>query len=102
VEALPKELGEQALQRFAETGWPARSVDRTEFGKVSLLNEPAAIANSLITLMQRFEERDAQSFGVGIIWLDDHDQIAPVLQAVRKRDPGIVPYGEDEPDGPGA
>ncbi|RZO87298.1 MAG: hypothetical protein EVA65_01105 [Oceanococcus sp.] len=37
----------------------------------------------LIKLMEQFEENDALSFGVGIIWLDSYDEIPTILRKIR-------------------
>ncbi|KHE72314.1 hypothetical protein LD39_05195 [Halobacillus sp. BBL2006] len=45
------------------------------------LNETA---KTLLKKMEEFEELDANSFGIQIIWLQDHDEIADVLKKVRE------------------
>ncbi|WP_417324990.1 SIR2 family protein [Halarcobacter sp.] len=37
----------------------------------------------LISLMEKFEEHDASSFGVGIIWISSYDEIPNLLQEIR-------------------
>lgn len=40
-------------------------------------------SNELINLMEKFEENDALSFGVGIIWVSSYEDIPKVLNKVR-------------------
>lgn len=41
------------------------------------------VVEELIKLMEKFEENDAFSFGVGIVWYEDHDDIPNLLKRVR-------------------
>ncbi|NPE30340.1 hypothetical protein HNV12_20770 [Methanococcoides sp. SA1] len=47
-------------------------------------NEVTQIVNELVTIMKRFEEEDALSFGVNIIWMDDYDEIPSILSQIRE------------------
>ena len=38
-----------------------------------------AIATSLLQTVHTFEERDANSFGVNVIWINSYEEIAPIL-----------------------
>lgn len=38
-----------------------------------------AIATSLLQTVHKFEEIDANSFGVNVIWIDSYDEISPIL-----------------------
>jgi hypothetical protein len=40
-------------------------------------------SNRLVNLMEKLEENDALSFGVGIIWVYSHDEIPNVLSQIR-------------------
>jgi len=108
--ALPKELKAQALQQLARgaagVGTPdgeAASLPMPESDSSTPFKaEAATMAGSLIQLMERFEERDAASFGVGIIWITRHDQIAPLLRAIRKRDPSALRRQDDASESAGA
>ena len=40
-------------------------------------------SNELVNLMEKYEENDALSFGVGIIWVSSYDEIPNVLSKVR-------------------
>lgn len=42
-------------------------------------------AKVLIKRMEDFEEIDASSFGIKIIWIDDYDEIAEVLKEIRNK-----------------
>jgi hypothetical protein len=42
-------------------------------------------SNELVNLMEKFEENDALSFGVGIIWVTSYDDIPEVLNKVRTK-----------------
>jgi hypothetical protein len=33
--------------------------------------------------MEKFEENDALSFGVGVVWYDEHEEIPGLLKDVR-------------------
>ncbi|MFP7755678.1 SIR2 family protein [Thermodesulfobacteriota bacterium B35] len=44
------------------------------------LNE---LVSKLIKLMEKFEENDALSFGVGIVWVDSYDEIPESLKKIR-------------------
>lgn len=44
------------------------------------------VASDLIKLMEEFEENDAFSFGVGIIWIDSYDEIPKILKEIRVTD----------------
>jgi hypothetical protein len=37
----------------------------------------------LIKMIERFEESDASSFGVGVVWVDSHDEIPAFLKSIR-------------------
>lgn len=41
------------------------------------------VVDELIELMEKFEENDALSFGVGIVWYDDHNDIPNILKKIR-------------------
>jgi len=41
------------------------------------------VAEELIKLMEKFEENDALSFGVGVIWVDSYDEIPERLREIR-------------------
>ena len=41
------------------------------------------VVDELIELMEKFEENDALSFGVGIVWYDDHKDIPNILKKIR-------------------
>ncbi|MFT0138965.1 SIR2 family protein [Alcanivoracaceae bacterium MT1] len=41
------------------------------------------VVDELIELMEKFEENDALSFGVGIVWYDDHNDIPKILKKIR-------------------
>ena len=41
------------------------------------------VVDDLIDLMENFEENDALSFGVGIVWYDDHNDIPKILKKIR-------------------
>ena len=41
------------------------------------------VVNELIKLMEKFEENDALSFGVGIIWVDKYEDIPELLKQIR-------------------
>lgn len=55
------------------------------------------VAADLIELESKFEETDARSFGVGIIWVAEWDEIPDLLKAIRLRDPGIFKKEEPPP-----
>lgn len=40
-------------------------------------------ASSLIELVEKFDEKDAESFGVGILWVNTYDEIPTVLEQLR-------------------
>lgn len=42
-------------------------------------------SNELVNLMEKFEENDALSFGVGIIWVASYDDIPEVLNKIRTK-----------------
>ena len=46
--------------------------------------EHSDVIIELIKLMEKFEENDALSFGVGIIWIDSYDEIPEALQKIRQ------------------
>lgn len=37
----------------------------------------------LVSLAQKFDENDALSFGIGVIWVDSYDDIPTKLRAIR-------------------
>lgn len=41
------------------------------------------VVDELIKLMEKFEENDALSFGVGILWVDSYDDIPDFLKTIR-------------------
>jgi hypothetical protein len=41
------------------------------------------VVEELISLMEKFEENDALSFGVGILWVNDYDEIPANLNTIR-------------------
>lgn len=41
------------------------------------------VVKDLIKLMETFEENDALSFGVGILWVSSYDEIPAILKAIR-------------------
>lgn len=41
------------------------------------------IAVGLINLMERFDENDASSFGVGVMWVDNYDEIPELMKEIR-------------------
>ncbi|WP_429179790.1 SIR2 family protein [Aeromonas salmonicida] len=41
------------------------------------------VVDELIKLMEKFEENDALSFGVGILWVNDHNEIPKILKNIR-------------------
>ncbi len=41
------------------------------------------VVSELVLLMEKFEENDALSFGVGIIWIDSYDEIPDILKKIR-------------------
>lgn len=41
------------------------------------------VVEELIKLMEKFEENDALSFGVGILWVDEYDEIPESLKNIR-------------------
>ena len=41
------------------------------------------LVSELIKLMEKFEENDALSFGVGIVWVDTYDEIPESLKKIR-------------------
>lgn len=41
------------------------------------------IVKDLIVTMERFEDTDALSFGVGIVWVDSYDEIPKILRKIR-------------------
>lgn len=41
------------------------------------------ISNQLINIMENFDEEDALSFGVNIIWIDDYTEIPGILNEIR-------------------
>ena len=41
------------------------------------------VVDELIKLMEKFEENDALSFGVGIIWISSYDEIPKLLKDIR-------------------
>ncbi|MHC9510700.1 SIR2 family protein [Kangiella sp. M94] len=41
------------------------------------------VVEELIQLMEKFEENDALSFGVGIIWYEEHEDIPKLLKTIR-------------------
>jgi len=41
------------------------------------------VVEDLIRLMEKFEENDALSFGVGLIWVRSHDEIPTLLKEIR-------------------
>jgi hypothetical protein len=51
------------------------------------------VVTDLIQLETAFEETDARSFSVGIIWVDDYEDIADLLRSVRMRDPSFLAAG---------
>lgn len=57
----------------------------------SLLNEKSKAnlkieetAEQLIKKMEEFEELDAESFGIKIIWIEEFDEIAEILEKIRR------------------
>jgi hypothetical protein len=38
----------------------------------------------LMNFMEILEERDAESFGVGVIWVEDHTDVPGILERIRK------------------
>lgn len=54
------------------------SDSRNGFDNKLNINEDA-IATSLLQTVHTFEEIDANSFGVNVIWIDSYDEIAPIL-----------------------
>ncbi|MDO6501212.1 SIR2 family protein [Photobacterium sanguinicancri] len=42
-----------------------------------------SISSDLVKLVEQFDENDALSFGVGIIWVDSYDEIPEGLQKIR-------------------
>ncbi|MFK7971674.1 MAG: SIR2 family protein [Bacteroidia bacterium] len=48
------------------------------------ISENGNIAASLIKIVERYEEKDAMSFGVRTIWVEDFDQIPEVLNTIRR------------------
>lgn len=42
------------------------------------------VVSDLIELMEKFEENDALSFGVGIIWIDSYDDIPNLIKTIRQ------------------
>jgi len=44
------------------------------------------VVKELIKLMENFEENDALSFGVGIIWIDDYKEIPAYLSNIRSKE----------------
>ncbi len=47
-------------------------------------------ATRLAELMTEFEEKDATSFGVETIWIEEFDDIPSILKAIRQRDPKLA------------
>ena len=48
--------------------------------------DPAAdIVSSLVGLMHEFHEKDAESFGISTIWVDDHEDTPKILKRIRER-----------------
>lgn len=41
------------------------------------------VSTDLVQLAQKFDEDDAESFGVGIIWVESYDQIPNILKQIR-------------------
>lgn len=41
-------------------------------------------AGQLIKMMEAFEERDLRSFGIGTLWVNDHQEIPKIFQRIRK------------------
>lgn len=46
-------------------------------------------AKQLTNMLTEFEENDAESFGVGTIWVDDYDELPAVVRAIRRMEPVI-------------
>jgi hypothetical protein len=50
-------------------------------------NEPDfqmdSLGEDLISFVEKFDENDALSFGVGLIWINDYDEIPELLKKVR-------------------
>lgn len=44
---------------------------------------PHDFVSDLIQLMEKFEENDALSFGIGILWVDSYDDIPRILEDIR-------------------
>lgn len=42
-----------------------------------------SISSDLVKLVEQFDENDAQSFGVGIVWVDSYEQIPESLRKIR-------------------
>ena len=41
------------------------------------------VVSILVGFMERFEENDAESFGVGVMWVDSYDEIPSLLKKIR-------------------
>ncbi|EKF9663386.1 SIR2 family protein [Vibrio cholerae] len=46
-------------------------------------NDLSILSSDLIELVEQFDENDALSFGVGIIWVDNYDEISASLRKIR-------------------
>lgn len=53
-------------------------------------NKQDELASSLLALHMKFEQDDAASFGVGILWVNDYPDIPRLLQAIRLKDTSLV------------
>ena len=56
--------------------------DQNSYEKWSTMTNDETIKNS-IDIIQDYEMRDAESFGVGVIWVDDYGQIPKILKEMR-------------------
>ncbi|EIO4107013.1 SIR2 family protein [Vibrio parahaemolyticus] len=57
--------------------------DSSEIELDSEQSDLSMISNDLIELVEQFDENDAQSFGVGIIWVDNYNEIPESLRKIR-------------------
>lgn len=64
------------------------NLKETKYGDIqqmmtNLNIDKTVLAKDLVKLMEKFEEADAKSFGIGVIWINDYSQIPTILKKIR-------------------